>query len=217
MFSMILRTQMGWTRVQVAFFTLLAFLAPALAWRLNAGAGTGRMSDVAEGLSMLLGPMAGLLALFGAFILAILPWTIDAETKHVYPLSLPISWPRYVGMRYLAGALTLLLPTVALYIGSLFALSMIELPPLLRAYPAAFAFRFLLAALVAYSASFALQHLAGRRAAIVALMLILSLGFLVVVMSLVGRASFGDAIGQFLFNWPGPLAVFTQSWVLIDV
>lgn len=217
MFAMILRTHWLWTRMLVAGLALIAFLMPAAAFRLSGldgvVAGATRLMD---GLSIL-GPMLAFLALFGSFILAVYPWTLDAETKHVYPLSLPVTWPSYVGMRYLAGAITLLLPTVALYLGSRFAISMVELPPLLRAYPGALALRFLLAALIAYSLSFALQYLAGKRATLVALLLVLGTTVLYVLLGLFGPKGAGDAIGTFLFEWPGPFGVFSQSWVLIDV
>lgn len=217
MFAMILRTQWAWTRVLVALLALIAFLTPVFAWRISGGnsRAPGAM-QLMQGL-VLLGPMLGFLALFDSFVLAVYPWTIDAETKHVYPLSLPITWSRYVGMRYFAGALTLLVPALALYVGSRFAVSMITLPPLLQAYPGTLAFRFLLAALVAYSASFALQYLAGRRATIVALLLVLVPTLIFAAAELAGARGFGDAVGRFLFEWPGPFSVFSQPWVLIDV
>lgn len=217
MFAMILRTHWAWTRLLVTGIALLAFLMPAFVWRLAGGdASSLGAIQLLNGLSGL-GPMLAFLALFGSFILAVYPWTLDAETKHVYPLALPISWTRYVGMRYAAGALTLLVPTLALYVGCRFAVSLIVLPPLLQAYPGALAVRFLLAALVAYSASFALQYLAGRRAAIVALVIMLSLAFVLITLELSGAHDTSKAIGSFLFEWPGPFGVFSQSWVLIDV
>ena len=217
MFAMILRTHWKWTRLLVGGIALLAFLMPALAWRLSRyGGGIVGPVQMMDGLAGL-GPMLAFLALLGAFVLAVYPWTLDAETKHVYPLSLPISWPRYVGMRYLAGGLTLLVPALALYVGSRFALSFIVLPPLLRAYPGALALRFLLAALVAYSATFALQYLAGRRATLVALVIVLGFTFLIAGLEIFGARQASQAIGEFLFQWPGPFGVFSQSWVLIDV
>lgn len=217
MFAMILRTHWLWTRMLVAGLALIAFLMPAAAFRLSDMDGVvAGARGVINGLEIL-GPMLAFLALFGSFILAVYPWTLDAETKHVYPLSLPVTWPKYVGMRYLAGALTLLLPTLALYIGSRFAVSMIVLPPLLRAYPGALALRFLLAALIAYSMSFALQYLAGKRATVVALLLVLGVTGFFMVLDLFDAGGLGDALGKFLFEWPGPFGVFSQSWVLIDV
>jgi hypothetical protein len=217
MFAMILRTQWSWTRAAVGGFALLAFFFPALAWR--GFADTGRSGDVGSVMEAFaaLGPMLGFLAVLGPFVLAALPWTIDHETKHVYALSLPVTWARFVWMRFAAGAATLILPSLALYIGCRAVLSMLELPPLLRAYPGALSLRFLFACLVAYGATFALQYLAGRRAAVVALVSLLSLGLVGVVMAMLGFGEGVTAIGNFLFDWPGPLAIFVEPWTLIDV
>jgi hypothetical protein len=217
MFAMILRTHWAWTRLLVGALALLAFLMPAFAWRLaSEGGDNANVAQLMDGFSVL-GPMLAFLALLGAFVLAVYPWTLDAETKHVYPLSLPISWTRYVGMRYAAGALTLAVPTAALYLGSRLAVSLITLPPMLQAYPGALAVRFLMAALVAYSVTFALQYLAGRRAALVALIIVLAFAVNLTALELSGAKGWSDAIGSFLFDFPGPFGVFSQSWVLIDV
>lgn len=217
MFAMVFRTQWAWTRNALVGFSTLTFVFPALAWRLanvgNRGSDTQQLMD---GFA-LLGPMLGFLALVGPFVLAALPWGIDAETKHVYPLSLPISWPQWVGMRFAAGALTILIPAVALYIGSRLTLGMIELPPLLRGYPGALAFRFLLASLVAYGLTFALQYLAGRRAAAVALVLMLGSAASIMLLFILGMSDIAEAIGRAVFEWPGPLAIFVEPWTLIDV
>jgi len=217
MFAMVLRTQWAWTRNAVIGFSALAFVFPALAWRLaNVGSRGSDTLQVMDGFQTL-GPMLGFLALFGPFVLAALPWGIDAETKHVYPLSLPISWSQWVGMRFAAGALTILIPTVALYVGSQLTLRMLELPPLLRGYPGALAFRFLLACLVAYGLTFALQYLAGRRAAAVALVIMLSAAALIMLLFILGMKDIAEAIGTAIFEWPGPLAIFVEPWTLIDV
>lgn len=216
MFRTILRTHWMWTRTLVAGISLVVFLMPAAAWRLGGGNSSLTVWSVADGLQAL-GPILAFLALLGAFVLAVYPWTIDAETKHVYPLSLPITWPHYVGMRFVAGAMTLVVPAVALYLGGRLAVSMIVLPPLLHSYAGALAVRWLLAAFVAYSVSFALQYLAGRRATVVALLIVLGIVGLFAGLELAGARSVGDAIGRFLFEFPGPLGVFSQRWVLIDV
>lgn len=217
MFAMVLRTQWNWTRNSVIGFATLAFVFPAVAWRLaHAGARGPDSLQVMDGFAAL-GPMLGFLSLFGPFVLAAQPWGIDYETKHVYPLSLPLSWPRWVGMRFAAGALTLLIPALALYLGSRLTLSMLELPPLLRGYAGALAFRFLLACLVAYGITFALQYLAGRRAAAVALVFLLSVTALIVLFALLGLSDLSEAAGKAVFVSPGPLAIFVEPWTLIDV
>lgn len=217
MFAMVIRTQWNWTRDAVIGFAALAFVFPALAWRLASTASGGPDSlQVMDGFAAL-GPMLGFLALMGPFVLAALPWGIDHETKHVYPLSLPITWQRWVAMRFAAGAITLLVPALALYLGSRLTLGMLELPPLLRGYAAALAFRFLLACLVAYGLTFALQYLAGKRAAAVALIILLSCTAIIMVLAVLGMSDVAAAIGRAVFEWPGPLAIFVEPWTLIDV
>ena len=120
-------------------------------------------------------------------------------------------------MRFGAGALMLLAPSIALYAGSVIALSFLELPPTLRAYPGALAIRFLSATLVAYALTFAIQYLAGRRAAFVIVGGIAGLAALFFVMSLLGFGGVSGAIMSALFDMPGPFAVFAADWKLLDV
>lgn len=217
MIAMLVRTQWAWTRNALLGFAAIAFLMPALTWRISSGGFESTpASQVMEGFAAV-GFLLSIVALMGAFAIAALPWTVDAETRHVYPLSLPITWPQFVATRYLAGAATLVLPAIALYAGALATLAMIEMPPLLQAYPGALALRFYLAAFVAYSATFALQYIAGRQAVVVALLILLVLVGIGFGLWLLGLESAVDASVQFLFEWPGPLAVFTDPWTLIDV
>jgi hypothetical protein len=217
MFGMILRTQWAWTRLSVAVLSVVTFVAPAIVWRFATEQTRGAQPDLLVYGFGALGPLLSFLALIGAFLLAAQPWTIDAETQHVYPLSLPVSWSRFVAMRFGAGAIFLLLPALGLYVGSLLVLAMIEMPPLLRGYPGALAMRFLLASAVAYAATFALQYLAGRRAAVVALGIMIAIGLTSLATWALGAPDLVSTFGRFLFVWPGPLAVFSEPWTLIDV
>jgi hypothetical protein len=217
MFAMILRTQWSWTRAAVGGISLLAFLFPALAWRIFASSQQdAAVLQVMYGFASL-GPMLSALAMIGPFVLAALPWTIDHEAKHVYALSLPVTWARFVWMRFAAGAMTLVFPAIALYVGCRAVVAMIELPPLLRAYPAALSLRFLLACFVAYGITFALQYLAGRRAAVVVLVSLLTTGVIGVALAMFGLGEAVTAVGSFLFDWPGPFSIFVEPWTLIDV
>jgi hypothetical protein len=217
MFGMILRTQWAWTRLTVAAISVVAFLAPAIVWRAASQQVRGPQADVVVYGFGALGPLLSFIALIGAFLIAAQPWTIDAETQHVYPLSLPIAWSRFVAMRFGAGVIFLLLPALGLYLGSLVVLTMIEMPPMLRGYPGALAIRFLLASAVAYAGTFALQYLAGRRAAVVALGVMIVIGVAALATWALGAPDVVSLVGRFLFVWPGPLAVFSEPWTLIDV
>lgn len=217
MLAMMARLHWRWTRLAVLGIAALALIFPTLARYLARTAGSPEtLSQLLDGYA-LLGPMLGFLALLGPFVLAALPWTIDHETRHVYPLSLPVSWPWWVGTRFAVGAATLIVPSVALYVGAVVAVSSVDLPPLLRGYPGALALRFLLACLVSYSASFALQYLAGRRATQVALTFLVGVLVVVLAGTLLGQGAALERIAGYLFLWPGPLSIFVEPWTLIDV
>lgn len=217
MIGMLVRTQWAWTRNALLGFSAVTFLMPALTWRISSGGFESAPAlQVMDGFASV-GFLLSIVALLGSFAIAALPWTVDAEARHVYPLSLPIAWPRFIATRFLAGATSLLLPALALYAGALATLAMIDMPALLQAYPGALAVRFFLAAFVSYSAVFALQYLAGRQAVVVALLILLVLVGIGFGLWLLGLEDTVDATVQFFFEWPGPLAVFTDPWTLIDV
>jgi hypothetical protein len=217
MFAMMFRTQWRWTRTTVFGIAALALVFPTLARFFSKSNGSvDPLVQVLDGYNML-GPLLGFLALLGPFVLAALPWTVDHEARHVYPLALPVEWSWWVGTRFAVGAITLLVPTLALYIGAVATVSALELPPLLRAYPGALALRFLLASMLSYSASFALQYLAGRRATHVAVTVLVALLGVSLVAMIFGQADLIERAGEALFVWPGPLALFVDPWTLIDV
>lgn len=223
MFEQILRTNLKWTRVTLGTFAVAAFLMPVLAWRFGApsyvfvpGADIADARFVMAGFETV-GFFVATIAVLGAFVLAAQPWGMDAAVRHVYPLSLPVPWRRYVAMRYAAGALSLAVPAIALWMGSLLALAMVQMPPTLRAYPGGLALRFLFASLMAYSATFALQYVFGRRAALVALLTLLALVTVTLGLELSGNSALVAAIGRFLMDWPGPLSLFANTWRLVDV
>ncbi len=217
MFAQILWTQTKWTRAMVLGFAALAFLMPVGGWNLMASQAGGTSP---EGFIMgfqLVGPLAAFIACLSGFLMAAYPWSLDHAANHVYPLSLPITWPSYVTQRFVAGAILLAIPAVALLVGCLLALSFIALPPVLHAYPVGFALRFFFATLLAYSLSFALQYLGGRRAA--PLLLGALIAFLVtgVVLQVLGLEGLQAAIARLFLQWPGPFAIFVEGWRLVDV
>ena len=218
MFVQILRTHWAWTRTILLGFAVLAFMLPVFIWRLASSQLEGAPSALVlmEGFAAI-GPVIASAAIIGAFALAAYPWGIDHETKHVYPLSLPITWTRYVSLRYAAGGILLLIPAIALWLGAIFAVSLVDLPAVLNAYPGTLALRFLIAMLLAYSATFALQYLGGKSAALSALILLLAVAIPLFVLSALEQVRILDAITRMLINWPGPLAIFAEPWKLIDV
>jgi hypothetical protein len=218
MFAQILRTHWAWTRTLLIGFAVLVFMLPAFIWQFTniPLEGTPSALVLMEGFSSV-GAVVAFVAVLGAFALAAFPWGVDNETRHVYPLSLPITWLRYISMRYAAGALLLIIPAVALWLGSVFALSLVDLPEVLRTYPGMLAVRFLIAMLVAYSGTFALQYLGGRSAPVAALFVLLAVAVPIFILVALGQNDILDAVFKFLVEWPGPFAIFAEPWKLIDV
>lgn len=218
MFRQILFTHLRWTRTIVVSMAVLTFLTPAMAWWI----GGTRVLNPMNPRAMMAGfqsvsPMLILISLLGAFLVAAYPWTVEAQTRHVLPLSLPIPWRRYVALRFGAGALTLLLPALTLWIGALAALALMELPPTLRAYPGTLAIRFLAATLLAYAGTFALQYLAGKKSAVVLLVTLLAAVLLSFALEFTGNRALTQRLMEWLTTAPGPLAVYAAEWRLIDV
>jgi hypothetical protein len=218
MFGQILYTQAKWTRASVAVLAVVAFAMPAGLWR---AARQGYLTnytamEVMSGFSFL-GPALGVLAFFCGFMMVAQPWAVDGAARHVYPLSLPISWKRYVAMRFGAGALLLLVPALTLWLGCLLVLALVPIPDTLQAYPTTLAFRFLLGALVSYAGIFAVQYLSGRKAAHLLLGVIVVTTAAAMIAELSGNGRLLILTVHYLFDWPGPFAVFGAEWMLIDV
>lgn len=218
MFGQILYTQVKWTRGALAVLSVVAFAAPAGLWRFahTGSDGTVNAMGVMRGFEVL-GPLLALLAFFSGFMAVAQPWAVDAAARHVYPLSLPIAWSRYLGLRFGAGALLLLIPTVALWLGCLLALSLVEIPDTLNSYPGTLAIRFLFGALLTYAGMFAVQYVSGRKAAHVLLAALIVGVALTLAAEFTGNRTLITAAIGFLLDWPGPLAVFGNTWMLVDV
>lgn len=217
MFTQILYTQWKWTRSALGLFVVFAFTLPLALWRLwGAGNGESNAASLMRSFETI-GPMLAVVAVLGGFVLAVMPWTVDAQTKHVYPLSLPITWPHYVSMRFGAGVLSLIIPAIGFWLGCLATIALIEVPATMQTYAGTVAIRFFLAALVTYALVFALQYVAGRRAVLYLLLVILVMTLGGTVLAVIGQGGIATAIARFIFEWPGPLAVFTADWSLIDV
>src|SRR5256886_1616368 len=130
---------------------------------------------------------------------------------------LPVPRWRYVPLRFGAGALLLAAPIPAVLVGALLATSSAAIPAGLQGYPVALAVRFALAVVVAFAVFFAVSAGTARTAGIV--LALIGGVMLVQVIANVARVDL-DLVGKLqllVLNWPGPLAIFTGRWVLIDV
>jgi len=218
MFRVILYGQWKWTRIIVVLGAVAGFALPVLSVQ-------GASSDVSSALKPgeLLGAMQSwgvlypVLAAAIGLVVAITTWAPDHRGRHVLALSLPLPRWRYVLLRFSAG-LVLLVPTMlGVLVGALLASTTATLPPGLEAYPIALAVRFAFATAVAYAVFFAVSAGTTKTAGII----LAAIGAFIVVQVVASAAGIQlDLMGPLqvtVLNWPGPLAIFTGRWMLIDV
>lgn len=218
MFRAILYTQWKWSRLVVLLAVLAGFALPLVSVQLA----TGRELDRWQVRGLLdsvgsWGVFYPVLAAYLAVLLATTAWGSDHRGKHVYALSLPVPRWHYALLRLGAGAVLLVAPVVALWIGALLATASATLPAGLHAYPTALALRFALAALVAYTIMFSISAGTTRTAGYI--LAAVAVVFTVQVLAKVAGVNInlvGTIIDRILI-WPGPLEIFTGRWMLIDV
>lgn len=165
-----------------------------------------------------------LLALAVGMTSALSAWNWDHQLKHVYALSLPMTRWEYTLHKLLAGMTLCLVPAAGLWIGANLAVSFIELPAGLNAYPNELAIRFLFATLLAYSVLFAMAAgtikttvwVVGSMIAFVTFGLIAN-DVLAESMIYFQRVNVVQTVIEWLATGPGPFEVFSGNWSLIDV
>lgn len=170
-------------------------------------------------------PLFPILAVVTGVTLALTAWTWDHRGNHVYPLSLPIARWRYVALKMGAGAVLLLVPCLAFWLGSLAAAASAVIPEGLRAYPTALALRFLLTSLLLYALLFALAAGTMRTALWVLGTFLFLLFFGSTLTGFLSGTLFPGLEGwsflewftDSILYWPGPFDVITGSWMIIDV
>ena len=218
MFRTILFTQWTWARSLLLVCTLAAFAIPVIS--VHSGDLSGVDSYTVrtylislQGMGVAYPVLAGIVGL----VLAVTAWGPDHRGRHVYALTLPLPRWQYALLRFGAGLVLLALPVVALWISALIASATARLPVGLTTYPTGLAARFALAAVVSYAVFSAVSAGTSRTAAYIlgaiAVLLITQLMFTF-------TGSDVDVITPALnaiFIWPGPLAVFSGRWMLIDV
>jgi hypothetical protein len=217
MFAQVLYTQWKWARTELFLYVLGAFLIPTIIIRVGFSYVDTYSIRSVLGVGTLASFFFAALAMLCAFGLAWRPYILDAGLKHVGPLSLPISWGRFVRLRFVAGATLLVIPAVAVWFGGLLATASVTVPPTLHSYPGSLAVRFYLASLVAYAAAFLLQYVAGKHAVRVALILLVIISLAEIMSQMLGYSSIIAGAWNLLTNWPGPFSVFAARWMLIDV
>ena len=207
-------------------FVLASFGVP-LAAMTSAGAAAER-ETFASGPAMILimQQWLVLLPLTAATLgitMGLIAWAWDHRANHVYALALPIERWRYTLLKFGAGVIVLLLPVLAAYAGALLGRALVDVPDGLHEYPTAFALRFLLAALITFSVTFALAAGTMKTAIRVLTALILFIVFGSILVGFIERVTGVDDLitpVQMLHDsatWPGPFHVFGGNWMLIDV
>ena len=218
MFQVILYTQWKWSRLIVVLGTVAGFALPIVS--LQGAAQADRNPLQAEALLRAVqswGTLYPVLAAALGLLVAIATWAPDHRGRHIYALSLPLPRWRYVLLRFASGVTVLAGPILAVLISALLATSLATIPPGLQGYPLALGLRFAMAVLVAYAMFFAVSAGTARTAGII----LGVIGAVLVVQIIAGVANVElNPLGKLqvvILNWPGPLAVFTGRWMLVDV
>jgi hypothetical protein len=218
MFQVILYGQWKWSRLIVVVGTIAAFALPIISVQ---GATGGDASPLhAQELLRAVqswGTLYPVLAAALGLLVAIATWAADHRGRHVHALTLPVPRWRYVLLRFGAGTTLLAAPILAVLVGALLATATATIPSGLQGYPVALALRFAVAVLVAFALFFAISAGTARTAGII----LGTMAALVLVQVLASLASIPlnlvDVLQLVVLNWPGPLAVFTGRWMLVDV
>jgi hypothetical protein len=207
-------TQWKWTRTVLLLVCLAGFGLPLASLQ------SARDADTPQRVIAIMqtwGVAYALLAGLTGVVVALAAWGHDHQGRHVYALSLPLSRARYVLLRFGAGALFLLAPTLAVLLGALVVAVSGAIPEGLHAFPFALTVRFGLAAAVAYALIFAIGSATTRTAAIIlgAMAGVLLAQYFLVVLGI--RYDLIARIAELVFVSPGLLSVFSGRWMLIDV
>ncbi|MGE5144018.1 MAG: hypothetical protein ACM3OA_11315 [Acidobacteriota bacterium] len=218
MFRVVLYGQWKWSRIVVVLGTIAGFALPILSVQ---GATSDPTSALKPGELLTIvqawGVLYPILAATIGLLVAIATWAPDHRGRHVLALSLPLPRWRYVLLRFTAGLVLLAPAMLGVCAGALLASATATLPPGLEAYPVALAIRFAIAAAVAYAVFFAVSAGTTRTAGVI----LGIIGAVIVVQILASAAGIQidltSPLQAVILNWPGPLAIFTGRWMLIDV
>lgn len=218
MFRVVLYGQWKWSRIVVVLGTIAGFALPIVSVQ---GATSDPTSALKPGELLTIvqawGVLYPILAATIGLLVAIATWAPDHRGRHVLALSLPLPRWRYVLLRFTAGLVLLAPAMLGVCAGALLASATATLPPGLEAYPVALAIRFAIAAAVAYAVFFAVSAGTTRTAGVI----LGIIGAVIVVQILASAAGIQidltSPLQAVILNWPGPLAIFTGRWMLIDV
>ena len=218
MFRVILYSQWKWSRLIVVVGTVAAFALPVISMQGATASARGPLQtqDLLRAVQSW-GTLYPVLAAALGLLVAIATWAADHRGRHIHALTLPIPRWRYVLLRFGAGVTLLAGPVLAVLLGAVLATAMATIPPGLQGYPIALALRFAIAVLVAYAVFFAISAGTARTAGVI----LGAIGALVLIQILANLANVEldllAVLQLVVLNWPGPFAVFTGRWMLVDV
>ena len=220
MFAAVCRVQWKASFTAVFLLAVAGFIVPLLAVQpAGFSAGDRRAWDLVQMLASVeaASGLFPLLAIILGLTLSVSAWSADHQGDHVYALTLPVPRWYYVLLRFGAGVVLIVPVTVVVGLGCALAIGSLDLPTGLRTYAMAVTFRFALAALVSYAATFALAAGTKRTAGViiggvVALFAIAEL----LAMAGTGPGLFGLLI-EGILSRPGPFEIFAGPWMLIGV
>jgi hypothetical protein len=218
MFRAVLYTQWKWSRFIVVLGAIAGFAIPLLSLQGAARADRGALQtqELLRAVQSW-GSLYPLLATTLGLLMAIAAWAPDHRGRHIHALTLPLPRWQYVLLRFGAGFVLLAAPIAAVAMGALLASLTATIPPGLQTYPIALALRFTLALFVAYAVFFAVSAGTARTAGII--LGVIAALILVQVVAHIANIDLDlmSAAQTVLLLGPGPLAVFTGRWMLVDV
>src|SRR5437773_9811236 len=218
MFRVMLYSQWKWSRLIVALGSIAAFALPIVSVQGAARADSNplRAGELLQAVQAW-GTLYPVLAAALALLVAIATWAPDHRGRHVHAMSLPLPRWRYVLLRFGAGTTLLAAPVIAVSAGAVLATWSATIPAGLQGYPVALAIRFALAVLVAHAVFFAVSAGTARTPGVILGLI----GGVILVQVIAGVANSDlhllGRVPVLVLNWPGPLAIFTGRWMLIDV
>jgi hypothetical protein len=217
MFEALLRQQFTLQRTELAALTIAGGAIVPLSLRGASIAGPLTEAEVLLTLGMPLTILSVIFSVVTGLVLAIRAYTVDAQTRHTYALSLPITRGHYALLRAGTGLTLALIPLAAYGIGAFLTAASVPLPPELFAYPGGVTMRGALTVLMAYAFGFALQYGLGRHAGRVFIVVILLVGAVELIDQLVFRGQLTPDFWSAVVSETSPFAVFNSGWMLFDV
>jgi hypothetical protein len=153
-------------------------------------------------------------ALLTGLLLATRPYSLDARSRHTYPLALPI--PRAL-LRVFGGLTLVLVPAVSFFIGAVASAAAAPPAGLIHAFPMQLTLRFILACAFAFSIGFGVQYGLGRRAVRWMILVGLTLIGAEALGQLTFHVSMTEPFWSLIWHSGSPAHVFAAQWTLFNV